>query len=229
VSEQLRNIVVFFVVAFGLTFCANQMPDLAYGNFKLVLCGFGPLVSGLLCYQFLKTKNAVGISLLGTQPVLSVAVCIVPLVTFCLTQTEHELTLVLSYFFAQSLYCFGEQFGWRHYLQNATNFMNVWLQSLVIGLLWFCWHYSFIDGMSSKMLGREMPALVFAPIMIVLLTLLSYLFGMMVKRTKSILFPVTAHLLFKTGLVTMLVTGGVMCVMLIFWERHPFNERERGA
>lgn len=230
-STQLRNIAVFFVVAFGLTFLASQLPDLALGNFnfKLILCGFGPLVSGLLCYQFLKTKNSLGISLLGTRPVLSVALCILSLVTFCLTQTEHELTLVLSYFLAQTLYCFGEQFGWRHYLQNATSFMNEWPQSFLIGLLWFCWHYSFIDDMSSKMLGREMPALVFTPIMIILLSLLSYLFGMMVKRTQSILFPVTAHLLFKTGLVTMLVMGGVMCVMLIFWDSHPLNKKERSA
>jgi hypothetical protein len=52
------------------------------------------------------------------------------------------------------------------------------------------------------------------------------LFGMMVKRTKSILFPTAGHLLFKTGPVTMLVTACVMCVILVFWDKLPFGERK---
>lgn len=230
-SKRIRNIAVFFVIAFSLTFLGSQLPDLGYGNFgiKLILCGLGPSVSGLLCYQFLKTKNELGISMLGTRPVFSIVICILPLVTFYLTRTEHELLPVLSYFLGQFLYCFGEQFGWRHYLQNATNFMNEWAQSFLIGTLWFFWHYSFIDDMPSTMLGSALPALMFFPIMVVLLSLLSYLFGMMVKRTGSILYPVTAHLLFKTGWTTMLVTGLVMCVMLVFWDKLPSGDKERVA
>ena len=228
-SEKLRDVVIFFAIAFGLTFLASQLPDLAIGTFniKLLLCSFGPLVSGLICYQLLKTKNAIGVSLLGTRPVFSVAVCIVPLATLCLTQTKHDLTVILVYFLAQFVYCFGEEFGWRHYLQNATSFMNEWLQSFLIGLLWFSWHYSFLEDMSSQMLGgSDLPALIFPPIMIVLLSLLSFLFGEMVKRSRSVLFPAAGHLLFKTGLVTMLVTGCVMCAILVFWNRLPFGERE---
>ena len=227
-SKKLRDVVIFFAIAFGLTFLASQLPDLAIGTFniKLLLCGFGPLVSGLICYRLLKTRNAIGVSLLGTRPVFSVAVCIVPLTTVCLTQTKHDLTVILVYALTQFVYCFGEEFGWRHYLQNATSFMNEWLQSFLIGLLWFSWHYSFLEDMSSRMPGMDLPALIFPPIMIILLSLTSYLFGTMVKRSKSILFPAAGHLLFKTGLVTMLVTGCVMCAILVFWNRLPFGERE---
>ena len=227
-SKKLRDVAIYFAIAFGLTFLASRLPDLAIGTFniKLFLCSFGPLVSGLICYRLLKTRNTIGVSLLGTRPVFSVAVCIIPLTTFCLTQTKHDLTVILSYALAQFVYCFGEEFGWRHYLQNATSFMNEWLQSFLIGLLWFSWHYSFLEDMSRMLGGRELPALIFPPIMIVLLSLLSYLFGMMVKRTRSVLFPATGHLLFKTGLVTMLVTGCVMCAILVFWDRLPFGERE---
>ena len=227
-SNKVRDVVIYFAIAFGLTFLASQLPDLAIGacNIKLLLCGFGPLVSGLICYQLLKTKNAIGVSLLGTRPVFSVAVCIVPLATLCLTQTKHDLTVILVYAVTQFVYCFGEEFGWRHYLQNATSFMNDWLQSFLIGLLWFSWHYSFLEDMSSQLLGSDLPALIFPPIMIVLLSLQSFVFGLMVKRSRSILFPSAGHLLFKTGLVTMLVTGCVMCVILVFWNRLPFGERE---
>lgn len=51
--------------------------------------GFGPLVSGLICYRLLKTRNVIGVSLLGTRPVFSVAVCIVPLTMVCLTQARQ--------------------------------------------------------------------------------------------------------------------------------------------
>ncbi|MBT4868044.1 MAG: CPBP family intramembrane metalloprotease [Planctomycetaceae bacterium] len=230
-SKKIRDVVIYFAIAFGLTFLATQLPDLAFGAFKLklLLYGFGPLVSGLICYWLLKTPNAIGVSLLGTRPVFSVAVCIVPLTTFCLTQTKHDLTVILVYALTQFVYCFGEEFGWRHYLQNATSFMNEWLQSFLVGLLWFSWHFSFLDleDMSSKMRGgRDLPLWKFAPIMIVLLSLVSYLFGMMVKRSRSVLFPTVGHLLFKTNLVTMIVTGCVMCAILVFWNRLPFGERE---
>ena len=227
-SKKLRDVVIFFAIAFGLTFLASQLPDLAVGTFhtKLLLCGFGPLVSGLICYRLLKTRNAIGVSLLGTRPVFSVAVCIVPLTTVCLTQTKHDLTVILVYALTQFVYCFGEEFGWRHYLQNATSFMNEWLQSFLIGLLWFSWHYSFLEDMSPLMQGSDLPALIFPPIMIVLLSLQSYLFGKMVTRSRSVLFPAAGHLLFKTGLVPMIVGGCVMCAILILWNRLPFGERE---
>lgn len=227
-TKKLRDVAIYFTIAFGLTFFASQISDRAFGTFaiKLILCGFGPLASGLICYRLLKTRNAIGISLLGTRPVFSVAVCIVPLTTFCLTQTKHDLIVILVYALTQFVYCFGEEFGWRHYLQNATSHMNEWLQSFTIGTLWFFWHYSFLDDISSKMPGPNVPALIFPPIMIVLLSLTSYLFGKMVERSKSVLFPVAGHLLFKTGLISMLVTGCVICAILIFWNRLPFGERD---
>lgn len=227
-KKKLRDVVIYFAIAFALTYLASQLPDLAIGTFniKLLLCSFGPLVSGLICYRLLKTRNAIGVSLLGTRPVFSVAVCIVPLITVCLTQTKHDLTVILAYALTQFVYCFGEEYGWRHYLQNATSFMNDWLQSFLIGLLWFSWHYSFLEDMSSQLLGTDLPALIFPPIMIVLLSLVSFLFGTMVKRSRSVLFPTAGHLLFKTGLVTMVVTGCVICAILVFWDRLPFGERE---
>jgi hypothetical protein len=227
-SNRLRDIIIFFSIAFGLTFLAAQVPALAVGSFniKLLLCGFGPLLSGLICYRLLRTKNTVGTSLFGTRPVFSVTVCIVPIATYCLTQSKYDLTVILVYPLTQLVYCYGEEYGWRHYLQNATSFMNEWLQSFLIGFLWFLWHYSFLEDLPSQMFGSDLPTLIFAPIMIVLLSLLSYLFGMMVKRTRSVLFPAAGHLLFKTGLVSMIVGGCVMCAILILWNRLPFGERK---
>jgi hypothetical protein len=227
-NKKLRDITLFFIVAYGLTLLASQLPPLAIGVFKLnlLLWGLGPLVSGLVCYRLLKTRNSLEVSFLGPKPVLSITICIIPIATFCLTQTKNDLAVILVYALIQFAYCFGEEFGWRHYLQNATSFMNEWLQSLLIGLLWFLWHYSFLEDLSSKMLGSDLPALVFPPIMIVLLSLVSYLFGMMVKRSRSILFPTVGHLLFKTNLITMIVTGCAMCAILILWNKLAFGEKE---
>lgn len=229
-NQKIRDIGIFIALAAGLTFLASRLPELKFGvfNLKLLLCGCGPLVSGLICYWVLKTKNVTGVSILGARPVFSVAVCVVPLVVFCLTQSKGELAVLLVYAVAQLLYCFGEEFGWRHYLQNATGLMNEWAQSFLIGVLWFFWHYSFIEDLPAQMLGNAVPGWAFPPVMIVLLSLLSYLFGMMVRRTKSVLFPTAGHLLFKTGMVSLVVTGCLMAVLLIFWNRLPGGERKKG-
>ena len=134
--------------------------------------------------------------------------------------------MILVYALTQFVYCFGEEFGWRHYLQNATSFMNEWLQSFLIGSLWFVWHYAFLEDVSSRMPVGDLPALIFPAVMIVLLSLQSFLFGLMVKRSKSVLFPAAGHLLFKTGFVTMLVTGCVMCAILVLWNKLPFGNTE---
>ncbi len=218
-----RDIATFFALAFGLSYLGSRLPEMAIGawNFRLILCGFGPLVSGLVCYRAFKVRNELQISLLGTRPEISAVVCLTPLVVLFVTQSKAGPLAVLSYFMAQLIYCFGEQFGWRHYLQNATSILSEWPQSFLIGSLWFCWHYSFLDDVSSGLTGTDVPVWALAPIMIILLSLLSYLFGMMVRRTRSILFPVTAHALFKTGRLSMLVTGCVMFLVLILWDRLP--------
>ena len=60
-SNKVRDVVIFFAIAFGLTFLASQLPNPAVGAVaKLLLCGFGPLVSGLICYRLLKTRNVLG-------------------------------------------------------------------------------------------------------------------------------------------------------------------------
>ena len=225
--QKVGNIGVFFVLAFGLSFLANQLPELAFGGFnrKLVLCGCGPLLAGLICYRLFRVKNETGVSLLGEQPVFSVLICAVTLVVFCLTHGGSALAALLVYLLMQFLYCLGEEFGWRHYLQNATAWMNEWLQSFAIGVIWFFWHYSFLGDPQEQLLGNAVPAWAFPPVMIVLLTLLSYLFGMMVKRTKSLLFPTVGHVLFKLDMVTMLVSGCLMAVLLIFWKRLPSSLR----
>ncbi len=222
--------IVFYVIAFVVTYLAHKLPDYTFGSFSLnlLLCSCGPLLGGLVGYQLLKTKNVIGISLLGTRPVFSCIVCVIPVVMLCVTQSKHDLSLILLFAAANFAYCFGEEFGWRHYLQNATNFMTEWRQSFLIGTLWFFWHFSFLEDVSSRM-GMELPKLVFPPVMITLLSLLSYLFGLMVKRSKSILFPTVGHLLFKTGLTTMIVTGCVMCVILVMWDRLPFAKKEEAV
>lgn len=225
-NTRVRDIFVFFAGAFGLTFLASQLPELTIGKFgvNLVLCGLGPLLSGLACYSLLKTKNETGISILGTRPVITASVCLAPVLTLYVTQ-EHRFTAILLFVMPHFAYCFGEEFGWRHYLQNATSHLDEWRQSFLIGLLWFMWHFSFLEDVSSSMLGSDMPIYMFAPLMIVLLSLLSYLFGIMVKRSGSVLFPTVGHLLFKTGMTTMLVAGVLMALTLVLWDRIPGGKK----
>lgn len=133
-TKDLTRIFTFFLIAFGLTFAFNHLPaipvyavDLKSTIFytvdlKDIICGFGPLISGLTCYKIFKTKTDYSIG--GTQPIkawISVIACIV---TFLFTNKTHSIAPNLLIISTQLIYCFGEEFGWRHYLQSATNGLN---------------------------------------------------------------------------------------------------------
>ena len=45
-----------------------------------------------------------------------------------------------------ALTAFGEEFGWRGFLQKEWTHMGFWKSSLVIGLVWGIWHFPLIYG-----------------------------------------------------------------------------------
>jgi membrane protease YdiL (CAAX protease family) len=131
-------ILTFFVLAFGLTFAFSLLPNIPLGNIDIkdILCGFGPLLSGLICYGIFKTPTTYTIT--GTPPAKSILIVLIAAATFLLTHTKGGLAVNLFFVVSQIIYCFGEEFGWRHYLQSATSGLNKWLQPLIIGVVWFC-------------------------------------------------------------------------------------------
>lgn len=187
---------------------------------KDILCGWGPLLSGLICYKVFNVSNQYRISLNGAKPYLTWSIVFLALLLPFLTINTVSKRAILISVVSQFMYSFGEEFGWRHYLQNATYGLNPWGRYLLIGCLWFLWHYSFTDDPVRAMAGQQIPPLVGIPLSIGILSLFSYIWGDLISKTRSILLPTVAHYLPKAGGTMAL---GIVVTILIFiqvgWKR----------
>jgi membrane protease YdiL (CAAX protease family) len=215
------SIFTFFVLAFGLTYGFSSLPSIPVATVDLrdILCGFGPLLSGLICYRIFKTPTTY--SATGAQPMKTWLIVLASASTFILTNTKDGFTYNVLFAVSQIVYCFGEEFGWRHFLQSATNQINKWLQPFVIALVWFGWHFSWLHDPLKAMTGQNMNAPV--PVVILFaflaLALLAYLLGLIMKKTHAVLLPTLVHFAVKTNLPTISVTLGLVVIAVITWNK----------
>ena len=225
-KSRLLSIIVYFLGAFGLTFAFSQLPELRVATIdcKDILCGWGPLISGLVCYQLFEVPNQYDISLSGAKPYLTWGIVGLALLLPFITIHAGSKTIISSVV-TQFIYSFGEEFGWRHYLQNATAGFNKWGRYLLIGCLWFLWHYSFTNDPVQAMAGQPIPSLIGIPLFIGLLSLFSFIWGDLVIKTRSVLLPTVAHYLPKAGgTITLGIVVTVLILIQIGWKRIVRNE-----
>ncbi len=226
-KRTILSITSFFLMAFGLTFLISQLPTIMFFSVDLkdILCGFGPLISGLICYQLFKTTTTYSIG--GTQPLKAWLIVIISATTYILTNSKNGFGMNVFMAATQIIYCFGEEFGWRHYLQSATNDLNKWLQSFIIGLVWFGWHFSWLQEPIKAMTGQNMDApLTFIIICaIIALSLLSSLLGSFMKKTHSILLPTILHFAVKSNIPTLIVALTLIIITIVTWDKFYIGKK----
>jgi membrane protease YdiL (CAAX protease family) len=76
---------------------------------------------------------------------------IAPIVSFALVGLENDFGLQPNLYALMNscvfiLYACGEEFGWRGYLQNELSPLNRWTKYLIIGVIWWLWHWRFNTG-----------------------------------------------------------------------------------
>lgn len=215
------SIISFFLLAFILTYACSKLPTIIIltVDVKDMLCGFGPLLSGIICYIIFRTPTKFSIG--GTQPLKALLIVFITVITFMITSTKHSFWFNIIYILSQLIYCFGEEFGWRHYLQSTTNKLNKWLQSFIIGLVWFCWHFSWLKDPIKAMTGQNMHAPVAAVIIftIIALSIVSFLLGLVINKTKSILLPTVLHFAVKTNMPTIIIAFTFTTVAMLTWKK----------
>lgn len=84
---------------------------------------------------------------------------------------------------------FGEEFGWRGYLQQRLDHLGSVKSLVAVGLIWGVWHAPII------MQGHNYPGhpLAGTALMIIFTVMLSIIFGWLFRRSGSILSPTLAH------------------------------------
>lgn len=216
----------FFLLAFAISFAFSKLPAMPLFSIDLrdVLCGFGPLLGGLICYRLFDTSTRYSVG--GSQPIKAWGIVLLSALTFIFTNSKSSLSANLLFAVSQIVYCFGEEFGWRHYLQSATKPLNKWLQIALIGLIWFAWHFSWLEDPIHAMLGQNTSAPLPLAILIAIamLVLFSAFLRWTIERTGSLLFPTIAHFVLKTNGPTTLVTIALVVAALLTWDKFRIGE-----
>jgi Type II CAAX prenyl endopeptidase Rce1-like len=226
-KQTAFSIITFFVIAFGLTFAFSKLPAIPFYSvdIKDILCGFGPLISGLVCYKLFSTSTTYSIG--GTQPIKIWLIVIISTITFILTNSKNSFGFNLLFALTQIIYCFGEEFGWRHYLQSVTNQTHKWLQPFIIGFVWFCWHFSWLQepvkAMTEQNINASLPALIISAILV--LTLISFLLALLMNKHQSVLLPTILHFAIKTNIPTLSITLILIIIVGLTWNKFILDKR----
>jgi len=177
----------------------------------------GLVASGL----FLRTKmEEKKIAVLGSNHQIISAVLLTPVL--CLTALgvqnelgvqEHLFGLLMGLFVL--LYAFGEEIGWRGYMQEEFFAeKSKWLHFAVIGTGWWLWHWFFLRP------GGD-PKLIMWPLLI----LASAGIGEVAIKTRSVLICVALHALGNILFIYPIVANGLsqteklitLCICLVVW------------
>lgn len=226
-KQTVLSIITFSVIAFGLTFAFSNLPVISFYSVdvKDILCGFGPLMGGLICYKLFSTPTTY--SLFGSQPRKVWFIVLISALTFILTNSKGSFGFNVLFVVSQLIYCFGEEFGWRHYLQSATNKINKGLQAFIIGLVWFLWHFSWLQNPVEAMTGRNInaPAPLLISSAILTLAVISFLLGLIMRKTQSVLLPTLLHFAIKANTPTMLITLTLVIIAAETWKKFVLEKQ----
>ncbi|WP_321426772.1 CPBP family intramembrane glutamic endopeptidase [uncultured Bacteroides sp.] len=113
------------------------------------------------------------------------------------------------------IYCVCEEFGWRGYLEEELKGTRAWLRILIISLLWYVWHLSFIGN----------PDFLDNLKFFCFLTLGSWGIGKVIELTKSIFAAACFHIIINIMMFNSLIKNGInlntkliiLAVSVVIW------------
>jgi uncharacterized protein len=193
--KWLRIIIYFFIAItvsnifrFQLFGWLKEL-SLPYGltGIKYLLEGLGPLIGAIIIFKLFKKKSS--ITLLGTSGRRSFIMISIPIILFTAFGIKNSLNLNPHYYgfivgVIISLYCIFEEMGWRGYLQDELKEFKPALKYLIIGILWYSWHLTFISHETT---------LLFELKMLVIIIFSAWGIGQIAEKTRSVLASSCFH------------------------------------
>lgn len=198
------GIALFYAIA-----CAITWPMLAWRDFapdswaaspipawlRPLLYGWGPGIGALVVLRLRAQRHQRTITLLGTSRVASLMAVLGPVLLLGIvapaqTAAHPHLAGLLAGVHAV-VYAFGEELGWRGYLQDALRPLPVVPRYVTLGLFWGVWHLAAFAGEGSLVTMAGHLARFYA-----ILMLASAGIGTAVDRTRSLLVATACHLFF---------------------------------
>ena len=215
------SVIVFYAISLLIAWSALQY----FGNnIWAGLKGLGPMVGALVVLSLWKRKSR-QFSIWGSRPGLSLLGLLIPLslaYVIGIRQTDFFDDIHINGIAMAALgltYAFAEEYGWRGYLQEELMPLGLKASAIIIGVLWYFWHFSWMR--SGTNLSNELSFLALC---------LFGSWGMAVTavKTQSIILPACLHFVFnllsvlqlKSIEVAIPVASIVAWVYLVqYWEK----------
>jgi membrane protease YdiL (CAAX protease family) len=200
---NFKRFFIFYIIAivvsnifrfdvFGLQTTIEDLPKIIAIGISVLLEGSGIFIAALLALSLLKKERTTSITFLGTSKINNVFMVAIPLVLLAVVgvNNTYEINAHVYGIFAfiiTLIYCILEEYGWRGYLHEEFKSITPIKKYIIIGVLWYIWHLSFLKDVSLQ------NNLFFLGAMIVG----SWGIGQVVDATKSILAGACFHLIIQ--------------------------------
>ncbi len=112
-----------------------------------LLAGLSTLIAAVIALKFHKSISN-KITIFGDEKLKNSLILCLPIVAFTISGLNNIFGINRSLYgftfaIVNTIYAFTEEFGWRRYLQNALEGMNKIIKYLLIGVIWWIWHFRF--------------------------------------------------------------------------------------
>ncbi|MCB0488407.1 MAG: CPBP family intramembrane metalloprotease [Cyclobacteriaceae bacterium] len=210
-----KRIVVFFVIAtvvsnifrfdvFEIKAELEELPTWIFVLVSVLLEGSGVLIGAVIAVTLLKKTRSTQISIFGTSKSKGILMAAIPVVLLVAIGVNNEFEMNAHLYgliaiIGTLIYCLMEEFGWRGYLQEELRFLTPWPKYLIIGLVWYLWHLTFLTEAS---VGDNL-------FFIAMMIFGSWGIGQVAESTKSILASACFHLIIQIMMFNALIKNGI--------------------
>lgn len=209
-----KSVSSFYLLACSLSYGLHFLPNLNKGILpvhNVFTYGMGPLLAAVVC-RFLFPRQPRTISVFGSAPLKAIVLVMTPILLSAIIgvpnkagQNVHLFGFLLGV--SGLLYGFGEEMGWRGYLQEALRPLPTFYRVTLIGVLHAGWHLTFLSDLSGIVGGQTTGWMVVG-----VLILMAWGLGALVDTTKSVLVVASAH-----ELMNIAVHPVALAITLLVW------------
>lgn len=189
---------------FELTRQLSSLPAWLSVGIRTILEGSGIFIGALIGVALLKKERTRSITFLGLlkgKNALMVLIGVAALTIVGVTN-EYELNKHAYGFIAvvvTFLYCIMEEYGWRGYLQEELAALKPLTKYVIIGVLWYIWHLTFLKDVSIQDNLFFLGMMIFG----------SWGIGQVADTTKSIVASACFHLIVQIMMFNALIKNGL--------------------
>jgi membrane protease YdiL (CAAX protease family) len=178
---------------------------------------WGPALAALLVFWFIPATRQWAVSFFGTSWRRSAVFFAVPILFAFIGYRVHSGTFSYKLVYYLVIGCvstFGEELGWRGFLQGGLRPLGRIRGYLLVAFMWEAWHFtSHLKGTLHEVISRLS---IYIPIVVGVTVVL----GFVVERTDSLLLAVTLHEWLDIGFDssgTYLMWAALACIPLWVW------------